>query len=633
MATDSVFAQPRLNTGVPGLDTVLRGGLPRGGVHMVEGPPGAGKTILANQIAFHVAGQGGRAAYLTLLSESHARLLGHLRGLRFFRADLVGHGVSYASGFKTLEAEGLPGLLRLARELMTQQSTALLVLDGLITASEAAPNSREYRKFVHELQTLAAMTECTVLILASADQLPSTRPEHTMVDGIIEVTDSLTHLRSVRHLQVRKLRGSDPVRGQHTLSITEQGISIRPRIEAELLRLPVDAPLRPSSERAAFGVREFDDMLSGGLPRRSSTMLLGPSGAGKTLLGLQFLAAGAERGELGVCFGFYERPTTLLAKAERVQLRIEAAHQRGLLEFLWQPFGEATIDELAERLLKTVQKLSPRRLFLDGLQGFQQNVDTPDRLSSVFSTIVEQLELQDVTSLYTVEATQLLGPHIQSPIHGLSGSTHNILLLRQLEHGAQLRRVISILKMRDTGYEPDIRELCVTNSGIRIGDAVSPHLVRQDARVRGDRSGPILKRRGDAESRATSRTVTRESILIVDDEFALADLMAEILGERGYQTSMAINGELGLRALRERPTDLVLLDVMMPVLSGPEMRLRMREDPALAQIPVIMMTALPEAIPRNQLDPSAAVLLKPFTPAQLFEAVERTLEAGRRGTG
>src|SRR4051812_4821525 len=180
MATESVFAQPRLNTGVPGLDTVLRGGLPRGGVHMVEGPPGAGKTILGNQIAYHVASQGGRAAYLPLLSESHARLLGHLRGLRFFRADLVGQGVSYASGFKTLEAEGLPGLLRLARELMTQQTTTLLVLDGLITAIEAATNSREYRKFVHELQTLAAMTECTVLILASADQLPSTRPEHTM---------------------------------------------------------------------------------------------------------------------------------------------------------------------------------------------------------------------------------------------------------------------------------------------------------------------------------------------------------------------------------------------------------------------------------------------------------------------
>ena len=279
-------ASVRLSTGVPGLDTVLRGGLPRGSVYIVEGPPGAGKTILGNQIAFHVAEQGGSAAYLTLLAESHTRLLGHLRGLEFFRAEQVGRGVRYASGFKTLESEGLNGLSRLTREMVTQLPTLLLVIDGLLPTLNAAAGERDYLRFIHELQTLASMTDCTILLLASGSSPNSFRPEHTIVDGILELTDEVNQLRSLRHLQIQKLRGSDPVRGRHTLSITSRGVSIRPRIEAELLRLPEDTPFRPALERAAFGLPELDQMLRGGLPQRSASMLLGPSGVGKTLLGL-----------------------------------------------------------------------------------------------------------------------------------------------------------------------------------------------------------------------------------------------------------------------------------------------------------------------------------------------------------
>ncbi len=613
-------AQGRLNTGVPGLDTVLRGGLPRGSVYIIEGPPGAGKTILANQIGFHVAEQGGSAAYMTLLAESHTRLLGHLRGLQFFRAEQVGRGVRYASGFKTLEAEGLSGLSRLTREMVTQQPTTLLVIDGLLPALDPLFTQRDYRRFVHELQTLASMTECTMLLLGSNSSPTGFRAEHTMVDGVLELTDEVNQLRSLRHLQIQKLRGSDPVRGRHTLSITSRGISIRPRIEAELLRLAEEAPLRPSLERAPVGLHELDEMLRGGLPERSTTMLLGPSGSGKTLLGLQFLEAGAARGEIGVFFGFYERPNTLVAKAERVQLRLEDARRRGLIEFLWEPFGEAAIDALGDRLLKTIRELRPRRLFLDGMQGFQQSVDVPERLGSVFSTLAEQLELHEVTTLYSVEAEQLIGPTLRSPVRGLSAITHNILLLRHLESTSQLQRTITILKMRDSGYDAHSRELQITDVGLRLGDVVR----------REGRGADFLESHGERQVRAPRTTRTRGLILIVDDEFGLAELMSEILNDRGYQTAIALNGELGLQALRERPADLVVLDVMMPVLSGPEMRQQMLADPALARIPVVLMTALLEAVPREQLDSYVAVLQKPFPPDKLFEAVERALGASQR---
>jgi CheY-like chemotaxis protein len=249
-------------------------------------------------------------------------------------------------------------------------------------------------------------------------------------------------------------------------------------------------------------------------------------------------------------------------------------------------------------------------------------VDVPERLSSVFSTIAEQLELNEVTTLYTVETDHLLGAAMRSPVRGVSAITHNILVLRHLERTSQLQRAITILKMRDSGYDPHTRELQISDLGLRLGDVVR----------RERRGADFLESHGERQFRAPRTTRTRGLILIVDDEFGLAELMSEILNDRGYQTAIAVNGELGLQALRERPADLVVLDVMMPVLSGPEMRQQMLADPALAGIPVVLMTALLEAVPRAQLDSYAAVLQKPFPPEKLFEAVERALGTAPRPT-
>jgi circadian clock protein KaiC len=625
--SDAIRVGERLATGVPGLDPLLRGGLPRGGVYVVEGPPGAGKTILANQICYHAASKDLQAVYVTLLAESHARMIGHLATLSFFRPEYVGDRIQYTSAFKILESEALPGLLRVARELVVGRKATLLVLDGLASALESSATDRDYRKFVHELQTLAAMTDCTVLLLASVGPLPPMRPEHTMVDGIIELTETLVGVQSRRHLRIRKLRATEPVPGEHTLCISGAGISVRPRIEAQLLRLPADAPLEPSTERVDFGIPAFDAMLHGGVPARSTTLVLGPSGSGKTLLAMQFLLAGAKKNERGLFFGFYERPGTLLVKGRRVCIGLEESFHRGLVHFAWEPFGESSIDDLADHLLTVVRELKPSRLVIDGLNGFEQSADVPERLGSVFSAIAEELELREITTLYTIEPPDLLGYPIRSPMRGVSAITHNIILLRHVELDARMLRLISILKMRDGHYDNAIRELCITDGGIAIADTfrgVSDTMSGEAHHV------PPSERVARAPIGTTPPRVAQHegSILIVDDEFGLADLMAEILRERGYETSIAINGELGLQALAERSADLVLLDVMMPVLNGPEMLRSMRGSREFSKIPVVFMTALPRTVPRELEGQYESLLQKPFTPESLFDVVRRIL--GRR---
>jgi CheY-like chemotaxis protein len=116
-----------------------------------------------------------------------------------------------------------------------------------------------------------------------------------------------------------------------------------------------------------------------------------------------------------------------------------------------------------------------------------------------------------------------------------------------------------------------------------------------------------------------------QSVLIVDDEFGLADITADLLTDAGYDVALAINGKLGLASLSSRRTDLVLTDLMMPVMDGPELIRRMRADPQLAAIPAILMTALPEAVPTGAAALHDAVLVKPFSIAELLATIRRLL--------
>jgi CheY-like chemotaxis protein len=116
-------------------------------------------------------------------------------------------------------------------------------------------------------------------------------------------------------------------------------------------------------------------------------------------------------------------------------------------------------------------------------------------------------------------------------------------------------------------------------------------------------------------------------VLIVDDEFGLADVTSTLLVELGYEVAIAINGKIGLEMVTVRPPDLVLTDAMMPIMDGPEMIRRMRADPKLAGIPTILMTALPEAVPQGDAALHDAVLLKPYALGELLELMGKLIKS------
>ena len=288
--------EERLSTGIPGMDTLLCGGLRKGRMYMVLGLPGAGKTILANQICFHQAAQGRRVLYLTLLAESHTDLVGNLQTLSFFDPAVVSGAINYLSAFSVLEQGGLEALAELIRKEVRAHKASLLVLDGMLAAEEMAPSRQALKKFIHGLQVVTGLIGCTTLVLTTGGE-KGLRAEHTMVDGLLLLQQRTFGVRTLRELSVRKFRGSAYKLGRHGFEITGDGLTVYPRLESL-----VDGHLVPGAgtrERDAFGVAGLDAMLKGGVPAGSTTILFGPPGSGKTLLGLSFLAEGARRGERG----------------------------------------------------------------------------------------------------------------------------------------------------------------------------------------------------------------------------------------------------------------------------------------------------------------------------------------------
>lgn len=304
-------ALKRLVTGIDGLDALLKGGLIAGASYIIQGPPGAGKTILANQLACgHVRG-GGRVLVATLLSESHERLFQYLSTLDFFDPALVGDKIQFVSAFDTLEQDGLDAVVRLLRQEIARQQASLLIVDGVLNARVRAETALDTKKFVSELQGHAAFAGCTVLLLTSA-RLDEGSPEHTMVDGVIELGEQLVGSRAVRHVQLRKTRGSGALSGRHECLIDESGMQVYPRLEA-LFSHPSQLG-SGTLARISSGVPTFDEMLGGGLATGSVSLLMGPSGIGKTSLGLAFLGASTPQAP-GLHFGFYETPERLRSKA------------------------------------------------------------------------------------------------------------------------------------------------------------------------------------------------------------------------------------------------------------------------------------------------------------------------------
>jgi circadian clock protein KaiC len=447
----------RLPTEVPGLDTILGGGLFEGGVYIFEGSPGVGKTTLANQIAYVHARKGTTTLYVTMLAESHARMLQHMDEQTFFDRKYVNSKVFYLSGYKDLEQGGLKGVVSLLRGEIKRSGASLLIVDGLVVEGEQRNTGDVVRQFVHELQSLVSAMSCTCLVLTSG-RGSVLSAEQTMVDGIFAFEDRSFHWRAERRIQVRKFRGSRVIRGDHTFCITDEGLRFFPRLEA----LPAEDAGTASSPRLVIstGLPSLDAVLRvGGLYSGSNSILIGQSGTGKTSAALAF-AGQSDLEEPGLLLACTESAEELRRLGTELGLAVGEAVDSGALTIEELGREDESMDEMGHKLLRMVDELKVRRLVVDGLAGLADTLAFPERGYRFLGRLLSELKKRGITSIFTVDPDALAVAAATPLAEGVVGWFDNAFTLARGEgRDGRGARALKVMKVRGGGAKEPIVDI------------------------------------------------------------------------------------------------------------------------------------------------------------------------------
>jgi circadian clock protein KaiC len=454
-----------VNTGIPQLDLLLGGGIPGRHLLIVTGDPGTGKTVLCSQIAFAQAARGRSVAIATLASEAQDKLLAELRGMSFFEPERIGNELFLVSAYPWVQ-KGPKEARELLLRTVKERRAKLLFIDGLRSLRDLWQSEAKVRDFFYELNVGLAQHDAVGLLTT---EYPLHKlmdyPEATTVDGIVALSARRFGGRMVRRIQVAKLRGRAHLSGEHVMHIGSDGISIVPRIEETTTP---DPSFVPTSTRAEFGLPELDRLLDGGLPELSTTLLAGSTGVGKTLLGTYFVATGARRKQPSMLISYSEPVTRLLSRAKGISLDVAPLIREGLLHVEYRATANAEADDLVQEILDKTSQLGIKRLVVDGIGEIEQGTLEKERVRNVLSSLIIQLRDRGVTAVFIKEVPKIAGPELDFSDTPISVTAENLLFFRHVELRGRLRRIVSVLKMRESGYDPHLREFEISPQGVRV---------------------------------------------------------------------------------------------------------------------------------------------------------------------
>ncbi|CAO3426295.1 ATPase domain-containing protein [Azospirillum endophyticum] len=458
----------KVQTGIPEFDLILRGGLPRGRIHLLEGAPGTGKTTIALQLLIQARAEGRRGLYITLsenMKELETTAASHgwtLDGFAVFDIVPVEAQLDRQQSVLYPSEMELGETVRLIIDRIEEENPEVLVIDTVSELRLLTQDQLGYRRQILALKQFLQGRRCTTLILDDLTHQYSSTELHSLVHSVIVLEQSeRSYGAARRRLRIGKMRGADYQSGWHDFAITRENVLVFPSLIAEEHQSDFEPALMES------GLPALDELMGGGLTKGTTTMLVGPSGVGKSSIALQYVTAAVRRGDHAAYFSFDENFKTLELRSVALGIDIAELVRRNRLG--WQRANPSRLSpgQFVWQVRREVEDRDARIVVIDSLNSYLSTMPEEKALVLQMHELLTYLSNKGVVTILILAQQGIIGD-VQNPVD-LSFMSDTVVLLRFFEAEGEVRKAISVVKKRTGVHELSIREFRLFPDGMQVG--------------------------------------------------------------------------------------------------------------------------------------------------------------------
>ncbi len=463
----------KIPTGIEGLDLVGYGGLPQGRVTLVSGTPGSGKTVLCAQFLVEGIGKFQQPGVFVTFEESVDDIRTNMLNFGWDILEWEEKGLwTFVDASPITDTEtifsgdyDLGGLLSRLESAVRELGAVRVSIDTITSLFTRFPDEATIRRELHRLNATLKKLGTTAIVTGERngeyDDISRHGVEEFVADNVIVLRNILEQEKRRRTLEILKFRGTSHQKGEYAFTVNpDQGIIVIPLSGIELRQSSTDV-------RISSGNEILDEMCGGGFYRDSIILVSGPTGTGKTLITTEFIAGGTKAGEKCLLLAFEESREQLFRNAHGWGIDFKAMEEAGELKVVCQYPEAATLEDQLIAIKEAIVSFKPNRVAIDSLSALER-VSTLRMFREFVISLTSFIKDRELAGLFTASTTSLLGGSSITEAH-ISTITDSIILLRYAEVHGEMRRGLTVLKMRGSAHDKNIREFSIDGKGMHIG--------------------------------------------------------------------------------------------------------------------------------------------------------------------